>query len=279
MNDLKLILQGFIIGIGKIIPGVSGAMFAMMFGVYEKALNIISHLRKEFFKNFKFIMLLGISILIAIIFGSNIISICMSKYYVQTMLFFIGMMVAGIKPLFKNIKGQKIEIKNILCAIIISVILIVLDFVDLGIDKEELIKTPFTFLMLIISGFLDAVATIVPGICGTALLMILGYYHLVINSLGDLLNISNLSNNLFVLIPFIIGMIIGILVISKLIDYLFKNYKTQSYYVIISFAIISTILLLIETITSSFTNIELLIGIILFIIGYIIVHFFEKLDN
>ena len=40
MNDLKLILQGFIIGIGKIIPGVSGAMFAMMFGVYEKALNI-----------------------------------------------------------------------------------------------------------------------------------------------------------------------------------------------------------------------------------------------
>ena len=45
MKDVKLFIQGFIVGIGKIIPGVSGAMFAMMFGIYEKALDIISNLR------------------------------------------------------------------------------------------------------------------------------------------------------------------------------------------------------------------------------------------
>ena len=53
LKDIKLFLEGFIIGIGKIIPGVSGAMFAMMFGVYEKALNIISNLKNELKKNFK----------------------------------------------------------------------------------------------------------------------------------------------------------------------------------------------------------------------------------
>ena len=47
MKYIKLSLQGFIIGIGKIIPGVSGAMFAMMFGVYERALKVISNLKKE----------------------------------------------------------------------------------------------------------------------------------------------------------------------------------------------------------------------------------------
>src|SRR5574344_2487510 len=123
MNDVKLFIQGFIIGIGKIIPGVSGAMFEMMFGVYEKSLNIISNLKTELKKNFKFICILGISIGVAIIFGSNIIKNCLDKYYLPTMLLFIGMMASGIKPLFNKVKDEKIRIKNILCALIVVILL------------------------------------------------------------------------------------------------------------------------------------------------------------
>lgn len=278
MGELKLILQGFVIGIGKIIPGVSGAMFAMMFGVYEKALDIISHLKTKLFKNLKFMFLLGISILLAIILGSNIIKKCLDNYYFFTMIFFVGMMTAGIKPLFENVKNEKLKFKNILCAIIISLLLFVLDFIDFGTKTEVLSKTPFTFLMLILSGFCDAIGTIVPGVCGTAFLMILGYYDVIITSLSDILNFSNLANNLFVLVPFVIGMILGILLISKIIDFFFKNYKVQTYYVIIGFAIMSTILLSIKAIAVGFTIVQLIIGIILFIIGYFIVKFFEKLE-
>lgn len=277
MKDIKLILQGFIIGIGKIIPGVSGAMFAMMFGVYEKALNIISNLKTELFKNFKFMLLLGSSILLAIIFGSGVIKYSLDKYYLQTMFLFIGMMTSGIKPLFKNVKGQKLKISNIICAIIISVLLILLDFIDLGITEGTLEKNMSSIIMLTISGFLDAVATIVPGICGTALLMILGYYDIVINSLSDIFNFSNLNNNLFVLIPFVIGLLTGVLLVSKLINYLFKNYKIQTYYTIIGFAIMSTIILFVEAISTSFTINQLIISIILFIIGLLISHFLEKM--
>lgn len=279
MNDIKLILQGFIIGIGKIIPGVSGAMFAMMFGVYEKALNTISNLKTELFKNLKFMMLLGGSILLAIILGSGVIKYSLDKYYLETMFLFIGMMTAGIHPLFKNVKGQTVKISNVVCAVVISVLLILLDFVDLGVSEEVLSKTPMTVLLLILSGFLDAVATIVPGICGTALLMILGYYDIVIGALGDLFHLSNLANNLFVLVPFVIGLIIGILLISKLINYLFKNYKIQTYYTIIGFAIMSTIILFVEAITTPFATLELVISIILFIVGFLIAHFLEKMRS
>ena len=79
MKYVKLALQGFIIGIGKIIPGVSGAMFAMMFGVYERALKVISNLNKELKGNFTFISILGSSVLLAIILGSNIIDKCLEK--------------------------------------------------------------------------------------------------------------------------------------------------------------------------------------------------------
>lgn len=277
MNTLKLIIQGFIIGIGKIIPGVSGAMFAMMFGVYEKALDIICHLKTKFFKNFTFIMPLGISILIAIIFGSNIIKRCLDNYYLPTMLFFVGMMAAGIKPLFENVKDEKFNIKNLIFAIAISILLVIIESLDFGSNEGIIKRDLFTVIMLFISGFLDAVATIVPGICGTALLMIVGYYDTIISSLGDLFNISNISHNLFVLIPFVIGLIIGALIIAKVINYLFKHHKVKTYYTIIGFAIMSTIILFIKAITSTFVINELIIGSVLFIVGFIIVHFLEKI--
>lgn len=277
MKYLKLSLQGFIIGIGKIIPGVSGAMFAMMFGVYERALKVISNLKKELKGNFAFISVLGISVLLAIIFGSNVIHKCLDKYYVQTMFLFIGMMVAGIKPLMGNVKGEKLSIKNITLTITIAVILLLVSLVDFQNSQGEIQKSLFSIIMLFISGFLDALATIIPGICGTALLMILGYYDTVISSLGNIFDISNISNNLFVLLPFVIGLIIGVIVVSKFVNYLFKNFRIQTYYTIIGFAIMSIIILFIKTIKVSFTIPQLLVSILLFIIGFIIVKLFDKL--
>lgn len=276
MSDLKLFIQGFIVGIGKIIPGVSGAMFAMMFGIYEKALNIISNLTIEFKKNFKYIMILGVSVSLAIILGSNIIKTCLDKYYLQTMLLFIGMMTAGIKPLFKNIKGEKLKTSNIICAIVVVLLLVLLSFVDAKDTGEVLNKNISTLFMLFLSGFLDAFATVVPGICGTALLIILGYYDIVIGSLSNIFDFSNLANNLYVLIPFGIGMIMGIYLISKLINYLFKHHKIKTYYSIIGFAIMSVFLLIVEVLENSYNLSQIIISIILFIVGYIIVYVLEK---
>ena len=275
MENIKLIIEGFIIGIGKIIPGVSGAMFAMMFGVYEKALNIISNLKQEFFKNIKFILLLGISIVLAIIFGSNIIKSCLDKYYLPTMMLFIGMMSGGIKPLFNNVKGEKVKTSNIITAVIVVILLVILSLVDINVAEESLSKNPTTFILLMMSGFLDAFATVVPGICGTALLMILGYYDIVINSLGDIFNFNNLNNNLFVLSPFLIGMLIGIYLISKLVNYLFKNHKIKTYYSIIGFAIMSIVLLFLQILERSYVLNEIIISIILFVVGFIIAHVLE----
>lgn len=278
MKYIKLAIQGFIIGIGKIIPGVSGAMFAMMFGVYEKALKIISNLRKELKGNFAFITILGLSVLLAIIFGSNIIKKCLDNYYMQTMFLFIGMMVAGIPSLFHNVKGKKINTKSKIVALFIALILLIIGLFDFQGGNGEIPKNLFSIVMLFISGFLDALATIVPGICGTALLMILGYYDTVISSLGSLLDFSNILNNLFVLVPFLIGMIMGVILVSKLINYLFTNYKIETYFAILGFAIMSIIILFVKTITIQFEIIELLISVVLFIIGFIIVTFLERLN-
>lgn len=277
MKYIKLALQGFIIGIGKIIPGVSGAMFAMLFGVYEKALKIISNLRKELKGNFLFMSVLGLSVLSAIIFGSNIINKCLNNYYIETMFLFIGMMCAGIKSLFQNIKGKKIDKKSKAIAFIISICLVIISLIDINGNNGEIPKSLFTVFMLFICGFLDIAASIIPGICGTALLMILGYYDTVISALGSLLNISNIANNLFILLPFGLGMVIGAFIISKMISYLFKNYKDATYYAIFCFAIASIVILFVKTITTPFNVFRLLISVTLFIIGLIIVKLIDKI--
>lgn len=277
MKYLKLSIQGFIIGIGKIIPGVSGAMFAMLFGVYEKSLKIISNLKKELKGNFLFISVLGLSVLTAIIFGSNIINKCLNNYYMETMFLFIGMMCAGIKSLFQNIKGKKISKKSKLIAFAVSASLVIISLIDINSSKGTVSKNLFAVIMLFISGFLDIAASIIPGICGTALLMILGYYNTVISSLGNLLDISNIVNNLFVLLPFSLGMIVGAFIISKMISYLFKNYKDATYYAIFCFAIASIIILFVKTISNSFTIIQLFISIVLFIIGWVIVKLIDRI--
>ena len=277
MKYIKLALQGFIIGIGKVIPGVSGAMFAMLFGVYEKALKIISNLRKELKGNFIFMMVLGFSILSAIIFGSSIIDKCLDNYYMETMFLFIGMMCAGLKSLFENIKGKKINKKSKAIAFLISICLVMISVIDINGGTGNVPKNLFSVIMLFICGFLDITASIIPGICGTALLMILGYYDTVISALGNVLDISNLSNNLFILIPFGIGMIVGAFIISKLVSYLFKHYKDATYYAIFCFAVASIIILYVKTITLPFELSQLVFSCVLFIIGWIIVKLIDKI--
>lgn len=275
MENIKLLVEGFIIGIGKIIPGVSGAMFAMMFGVYEKAIEIISDLKK-IKRNFKFMFLLGISILLAILCGSSVINFCLDKYYLYTMLFFIGMMSSGIKPLFKNLEGKKVTNKNILVAFFVVLLLVIMSCINVAGITKSMDKNIFTVLIIFVCGILDAVGTVIPGVCGTALLMMVGYYEKVISSLSNLLTLTNMSDTLFVLIPFVTGLVLGIILISKLISYLFKKYNTTVHCSIIGFAISSTVILLVKTFVVPFTVFDLLLGILLFILGFILIELLEN---
>ena len=119
-NNIKLIIKGFIIGLGKIIPGVSGAVLAMMLNVYEPALIAIANIKTNFYKNIKYLAMLGIGIIFAIIIGSKALIFFLDKFYIQTMFIFIGIMLAGISPIIKelNLSGIKEKIIIIFVAIL-----------------------------------------------------------------------------------------------------------------------------------------------------------------
>lgn len=275
-ENAKLVAKGFIIGLGKIIPGVSGAMLAITMGIYEQGLKAISNLFKDFKSHFKFLLFLGIGILLAIVIGSKVVVFCLDKYYLPTMLLFIGMIAGGIKPLFKEVANQKIELKNIITSCLVVGLLIILSLLDFGQDKATFTKSLSSFCTFFIGGILDASATVIPGISGTALLMILGYYNVIMKSFSDIFNFSNLANNMFVLIPFGLGTVLGIFTIAKIMNYLFAHYKVNTYYAIIGFAFASVIMLFIQTFNRTYKILEIIVAVLLFVFGYFIAQKLNK---
>ena len=117
---------------------------------------------------------------------------------------------------------------------------------------------------------------VIPGISGSAVLMTLGYYEPIINTIKDLTNFSNLANNMMILIPFGIGVIIGILLIAKLIEYLLKKYEIKTYYGILGFVFASIISIIIQNFFMngiiSISILEVIVGLILFGLGFIVAY-------
>lgn len=272
---MNLIIKGFIIGIAKIIPGVSGSMLAITLGVYENIITSIAEIRKKFIKNTQFLSKIVIGIILSIIIMSKVIVKCLEEYYFTTMLLFIGMIIGGIPPIVKKIRFSK---KNI----IISMIVIIALFQTTNMNNNNIVEINYSlidFIKLIGIGFLDAFSSIVPGISGTAILMTLGYYNIILETFSTLFKIEMIKTNIFIMIPFIIGFIIGVLIISKIINYFFKNKNNTLNILILILIILSTSTLVKNTFSYNFTLIELTLGMLLCILGYKITNKLEKMKN
>ncbi len=274
MNYIKLFLEGLIIGFGKIMPGVSGSVMAICFGVYEKLVESFSSIKCAK-KNFKFLMILGLGIVVAIIFGSNIIKYLLINHYTKTMMVFIGMMIPGVIPLFNEIKKESITFKNSISIICIFLALLILSIfpINSGVVLEE--SFLHRFISLMICGILDAASTIIPGISGSAILMMIGYYDTIIVSLANPFTVSGIT----VLIPFLIGLAMGLIAISKIITYLFKHKRSWTYMLIVMFSTFSIISLLNRVVEFTSSQTELFTSSIFLIIGVLIIKVLERLLN
>ena len=261
---MLLILKGIIVGIGKIIPGVSGSMLAISIGIYQKLIDSVNNFFKYPKDSFKFLFKIAIGVIISMVFFSNIILECLNKYYLITMFFFIGLIIGG----FDDLK-QKTN-KKCNCIVIIAFILItLLGLININ-NEVNITNSFFNSLYFVFIGFIDALTMVVPGISGTATLMMLGAYEKVIEMYSNIFNFSMLIDNFKVVIPYILGIIIGLISIVKLIDFLFKNYKEKTYSAIIGFSMSTIVLMFIKCINSFYTLFDLIIAFILLYIGIFI---------
>jgi len=239
-NKILLFLKGLLMGICDIIPGISGGTIAFITGIYIRLINAIKNIslklfydiflspfnkkNREYLKQdikkidlgFLFILFLGIGT--ALLLGSKIIKFLLNNYFVYTLSFFIGLILASSKIIFDNIQNHKK--KNILFGIlgfILGILLSILVPVDLVPTKSY----------VFIGGFLAISAMFLPGISGAFILLIMGLYEFMINILHDI------SGNIVYFIIFVAGAALGAFTISRIISFLFKKDKCKTLYVLL----------------------------------------------
>ena len=188
----------------------------------------------------------------------------LEKYYLITLLFFVGLIEGSIPELVK-----KIQKKNYIITLFSFVLFFLISITN--IDNTYIIKENFLdIIVFFLSGIVEAIGTVVPGISSTALLMIMGTYNTVISSIGNITNTSILIDNIKIIIPFALGFAIGMLILVKIIESLFKKYSGKLYSFILGVLLSSIILLLVQAFKSEFKVIELIIGLLLLFIGIVI---------
>lgn len=233
-NILKTLISGVVIGIGFIIPGVSGGILAVLLGIYDKIIYSISNFRKDILKNSGFLFVVMSGVLIGSVLFSNVLIYLLETKEFAIKYVFMGLIIGGLPSLIKEIKShnnEKIDLRFLMIALIFSVGLFV-------IEKSALIKLDsnnLTIWNLIFAGLFYSMGKIIPGISGAALLMLLGIYEYL---LGILANPFALSlKELISLLPFLVSFVISAIVLVKTINHLLKKHYNKTYSAILGFVL------------------------------------------
>ncbi len=269
-------IKGFILGIANVIPGVSGGTMAVSMGLYELILSSIGNFFKDIKGNFIKLLPIILGILVAIVSTSKLVTYALTNYKAQTLCLFIGLIFGGVSLIMKKIKGKGSKI-NYLIFFIVFFFVISLNFLKTG-----LIEISFTnmgiidYLLLLVMGFIASSAMVIPGISGSFILMVLGYYDKIIYTVSTITDFSKLGSNLLILVPFGIGVIIGIVFMAKLITNLIKKYETKTYFAIMGFVLSSVVVLLLQLTDFKFTFINVATSLFALCWGYMLARAIDK---
>lgn len=280
MNFIKEILKGVIIGIANIIPGVSGGTMAVSMGIYDKIIYAITNIRKQFKKSVQYLFPYIVGALIGIAALSVVIEILFDKRPLETSLGFIGLIVGGIPILIKKVKNKGFKISYAISFIFFFALIIGLQLLQ-GNEGATVVlnSSPKMIVTLFFVGMIASATMVIPGVSGSMILMLIGFYQPIIDMVSQCVSALKefdavlIFNNGIILLPFVIGVLLGIVIIAKIITFLFEKYETVTFYGIIGLVAASPFAVLMSSGVSSPKTSNIIIGIIACIAGITITYF------
>ena len=273
---LILFIKGFILGVANVIPGVSGGTLAVSLGLYERVLECVTTLFKKFKENLTFIMPIALGIGVAILSTSKLVTYALTNFKAQTIFLFVGLIFGGISLIMKKVKGQK-SFFNICVLCIVFRFVLGLNFV-----KTDTFSISFTnmklidYVLLALVGFIASSAMVIPGISGSFVLMVFGYYEKIMATISHLTIFKNIGQDLIIITVFGIGVLLGILFMAKLITKLIEKNEVRTYFAIMGFVLSSIVVLLIEIGNFKFNFTNIATSILAFLWGYLLSRAIDK---
>ena len=252
MKALIVGLKGIAVGAANIMPGVSGATLALVFGIYEKLVASINELFLAPKQSLRFLLPLGVGMAVGIIMFGSLVDSLLGSFPLESRLFIAGLMVGSLPHVHKvALQGERPKnfyyLVSALSAILISALVIFAPSPNLNLD----VTPSVAFLAYVfIGGVFAAAALMIPGISGAMVFILFGLYPIVMNVIAQLreylfspASIELLPPIIMIAAPMGIGIIVGILLCSKLISVLLRKFHVPTYFVIIGLIIGSIVAL------------------------------------
>lgn len=235
-------------GAADVVPGVSGGTIAFISGIYEELVTTIHNLNFAFFKTWKengfkkawitynltFLIVLLSGVLVSIISLAKLIGWLLENHPILVWSFFFGLIIASIIYVGKEVKPWNLKI-------ILALLIAALG--SYYITLAEPMASPESNWYIMFSGFIAIIAMILPGISGSFILLLLGSYEVIINTLNDFSTALSSGNwellwaSMIKILLFIAGAIVGIKIFSGVLNWLFKNYKNITLAILTGFMV------------------------------------------
>ena len=218
---LRFVIAGFFVGLAELLPGISGSTVAIAFKVYEKFILFLSNLKiSNFSFNFKklnqvffldVIIPFFIAMAISVIFASKFILFLYSEY-TNGFLIFLSFLMCSISFLiaFRLNNEFKLNMNWIIYFLAGAIFAAMLNTISLVSNNPS-------FIVFVLIGFIAFSFFLLPGISGSAILLSIGVYEIIIGSIANM--------QLEILMPFAIGCLISLFLMPKIINHLLSKYK------------------------------------------------------
>lgn len=277
MLFIKEILQGMVVGLANIIPGVSGGTMMVAMGLYDKLIHAITHLKSEFKQAVKLLFPVVIGMGLAIVILSRLVEFLLGAYPIPTNFGFCGLIMGSLPFILNKIKGKPVTVGKVIPLVVFFALVIGMGVMTAASGADADVSFGLlNVIKLFFVGVVAAATMIIPGVSGSMMLMLMGYYDVILGTVNKMVDalvafdMGGILTGCGVMIPFGVGVVIGIFVIAKLIEMIFQKAEAYAYYAITGLIVASPIVILMNTDWSGFSVLSLLIGAVTFVAGWFV---------
>jgi putative membrane protein len=240
-SNLKLLIKGVFMGIAEIIPGVSGSTVALIMGIYKNFIGLLHQIssffkeilafiigkasfksvRKRFYEiNFKFGVILIVGMVIGLAGFSHVMGFLLENYPQYTFAFFFGLILASVSIPWSQMEQRREK------EMLIALVTFLIFFFVLGLKPVGEVTRP-SVLVLFGGGFTAVMAMVLPGISGSFVLLLLGLYHHVVNTVRELSSLNLSFENIRDMFAVFAGIVVGFSLFVRVLNYALHKYHSQ----------------------------------------------------
>ena len=242
-KSIKDFLVGTLVGIVSMMPGASGGIIAVIFGVYERIIADLADIRGKLLKDLRFMIPLGLGVVFGLLVCAVGIDALMQRWEIPMMFLFVALIafqIPDIRKLSDEGTTEKPTNWNLaLCAMgaIVMVLLVVPTLMGGTSSSISLMELDVVdIVLLFVIGVIIALSKIVPGMSGAAILLAIGLYTPLMNLVGGL-DMSVIMERAVAIVPLAVGFVVGAIGLAKIVDYFMRHNRRSTYYCILGMTI------------------------------------------